>query len=400
MSQLGNPHQSLKVVHVAGTNGKGSTCAMIASVLQQAGYRTGLYTSPHLVRYNERFRINGREISNSDLEYYGQKVWKVVNALNAAGDPVTQFEYTTAIGFLYFAEQQVDAAVIEVGLGGRLDATNIVQADVSAITHIAYDHVEVLGDTLDKIAREKAGIICPYGRVVVAPQAEEARRAIFQVASENKAAVVYLEKLPRVLAMSPQGTTLLWPDGIKVHLPLPGVYQVANAAVARAVVDELVKLGWDITPEDFVAGMEQVQWSGRLEVIEGNPAIVLDGAHNVDGVRALRASLDYLWPYSPIVYIFALTGSKPLDEIFSLLNRTDASFIFTVPHSYRQKPVAPDALANAAVSLGIAPERVMTCGDLAAALQAAIARAGESGVVCICGSLYLVGDAKALLKSS
>lgn len=400
MNRLGDPHLRFRVVHVAGTNGKGSTCAMVASVLQEAGYKTGLFTSPHLVRYNERFRINGQEITDGDLEYYGRRVWEVVDDLSAAGDSVTQFEFTTAVGLLYFAEQNVDAAVIEVGLGGRLDATNIVQADVSVITHISYDHTEVLGETLAAIAREKAGIIHPHGRVIVAPQAEEARAAIFEAAAERNARVVYLEKTPNAVEMSASGTTLVWPDGVKVRLPLPGVYQVTNAAVVRAVVDELARLGWDLDQKDFVAGMERVKWPGRLEVIEGDPPVVLDGAHNIDGIQMLRASLDRLWPDSRLVYVFALTGRKPLDEILPVLDRPGSAFVFTAPRSYRQVPSSPDTLAAAAIAAGVAPERIAACPDLPAALELAMEKAGKTGVVCVCGSLYLVGEAKAVLESS
>lgn len=396
LQRLGNPENRLKVVHVAGTNGKGSTCAMLASILQAAGYRTGLYTSPHLVRFNERIQINGEMISDQDLERYGQFVAEVAKEFEASGDPLTHFEFATALGFLYLAEKAVDVALIEVGLGGRMDATNVGDCVLSVITHISYDHTEVLGDTLEQIAGEKAGIIRPSRPVVVGPQQDEALAVLVRVAGERQAPLTYVssDAVPKYSAAH-NGMRLFWNDGFTIHLPLQGTYQAQNAAVARAAVQTLASNGWQIPEQAVVQGFETVQWPGRMEIVCKSPMLVLDGAHNLDGAQSLRASLDRFWPKSPVVYVLGLTGHKPVKDILAALYRPGSRFVFTAPAQSRGPAISPGTLQAAAKAIGAQAE---AAENLRYALRKALMQLTPGGIVCICGSLYLVGEAKALLE--
>ncbi len=397
LAELGNPERRLRIIHVAGTNGKGSTCAMLASVLQTAGYKTGLFTSPHLVRLNERIQVDGEPIPDEDLQRVGAQVMQAAKAVEAAEDPLTFFEFMTALGFLYLAEQQVDAAMIEVGLGGRLDATNVGDCAVAVITHIAYDHTEVLGDTLEQIAGEKAGIIRPGRPVVVGPQEDAALAAIGQVAGEQSAPLTYVssELLPQY-EMVESGIELIWSDGLKVHLPLQGEYQVQNCALAREVISVLGDEGFPVSREQLVAGLNRVRWPGRLEIVRENPTIILDGAHNLDGAKSLRQTLDSRWPKVGVKYILGLTGTKPAQEMISTLARPGSSFIFTAPAHSRNPAVATENLLAAAKAAAVPAQTAPTLRD---ALRDALLELSPGQVVCISGSLYLVGEAKAMLEN-
>ena len=297
LDRLGNPHRRYPTLHVAGTKGKGSTCAFAASILRAAGLRVGLYTSPHLITFRERFRINGRPIPE-------EKLAEVVGRIqpNAAPD-LTFFEVTTACAFLYFAQERVDAAVVEVGLGGRLDATNLLMPEVTVITPISLDHMDKLGDTVEAIAREKAGIIKPGVPVVMASQPIEARRVFEETAVGRGAPLHGVEKEVRSdeVILSLEGTRCgietpvrSYPD---LQIPLLGRHQLSNAVAAiRAVELFAQRRGLSLTSRAVQEGLRQTEWPGRCQLIQGNPPILLDGAQNAASARVLKEMVAELFP--------------------------------------------------------------------------------------------------------
>ena len=395
LALLGNPQDRLKVIHVAGTNGKGSTCAMLASVLQAAGYRTGLYTSPHLVRFNERIRIDGQCITDGEIEEYGRRVIEVAKAVATADDPMTFFEVTTLLAFEYLAAKEVDVAIVETGLGGRLDATNIGDCLVSVITHIAWDHGEVLGDSLAKIAREKAGIIRPRRPVIVGPQDDGVLAVIGQEAAAKGSPLIHVsrEVLPEYQLLD-SGMELSWQDGFTIRLPLQGVYQVANCALAKAVISVVGDLGLPVPEGALRQGLERVSWPGRMEVIRTSPTIVLDGAHNLDGAHSLKRTLDQRWPKLPIVYLFGLTGKKPVADMVQALIRPGVSFVVTEVGHSRTPAVPMQTIADVCQGQGV---DVYLAQEPKTALTTALEILPPGGLLCVCGSLYLVGAVKELL---
>ena len=321
MDRLGNPEKKYPILHVAGTKGKGSTSALMASALNAAGYKTGLYTSPHLQDYVERIQIDGVPVLHAGLVELVEQVKPHV----AAVPMLTTFEITTAIGLLYFARQKVDAAVIEVGLGGRLDATNIVTPRVSVITSLSYDHMAVLGNTLTLIAGEKAGIIKPGIPVVSSPQKDEARVVLERVAQERNAPLTLVGRDVSFAAgeHSLDGQTLTVsikkaagdqkagietsPESVILRLPLLGQHQVVNAATAYAALHES---GLDIRNEAIAKGFASVKWPCRFEVVRREPPVVIDSAHNADSARRLRQALDDYFPGRPVIWIFAILEDK------------------------------------------------------------------------------------------
>jgi dihydrofolate synthase/folylpolyglutamate synthase len=310
LNRLGDPQTRYRTIHVAGTKGKGSVSSLVAASLQAAGYRTGLYTSPHLVRFTERFRVDGQEMPEADLAALVEDLKAPVGAIPG----LTTFELVTAVGFLYFARAGVEVAVIEVGLGGRLDATNVITPQVAVITSLSYDHMHLLGDRLSDIAREKAGIIKPGVPVVLAPQQQEAEHVVEQIAAERGAPLV---KVGRDWLYAPGGRDLthqslhIWSaaeqplmDAFvesaggeewvppRYDIPLLGHHQVVNAAVAYAALRVLREGGLALPEESVQRGFRQVQWPGRFQVLSTNPAVVIDSAHNRDSALKLRLALD------------------------------------------------------------------------------------------------------------
>ena len=395
LDQLGNPHRSFVCVHVAGTNGKGSVCAMLDAILREQGYRTGRYTSPHLVRFNERIQVDGEIVSDDELLTLIHDVEQAAAALPSLGHrDVTFFEFTTAIAFLYFQRKQVDIAVIETGMGGRLDATNLVTPAVSIITTIGYDHMAYLGDTLELIAAEKAGIIKPGRPVVIGAIAEEPRAVIAARARNVAAPLVVAEDRVSVTvrSVSWEGQTLnVTSEGCaygSIKTALPGRHQAANAAVVVAAAETLNDVvGVPVTEASIKAGMTKARWPARGQLLSDHPPTVLDGAHNPEAAEAL------------IEWLKKVAGKKPLGLVVGFLADKDpAAFvrcfgtrarrIWIVPiHSERAMPVA-----EIASRLSFLPH-VAIAPDLDAGLTAARAWANEEGgVVVIAGSLYLAGE--------
>src|SRR3990170_789503 len=311
MAELGNPQDQYPILHVAGTKGKGSVSALCAAALQAAGYRAGLYTSPHLVDYCERIRINGQPVSHADLVELVEQIKPAVARI----PKLTTFEITTALGFLYFAQQKADSAVIEVGLGGRLDATNIVTPKVSVITSLSYDHMAVLGDTLAEIAAEKAGIIKSDVPVVSAPQKDEALEVLEKFVSERNASLTLVGRdllyVPGDHSLDGQTLQVRPVTQYAIHnaqktaslslrMPLLGAHQAENAAVAAAALWALRAQGLNLADEAIQKGFAEVRWPGRFEVVRRQPPVVIDSAHNRDSALRLRLTLDDYFPQRPI----------------------------------------------------------------------------------------------------
>jgi dihydrofolate synthase / folylpolyglutamate synthase len=374
----GNPQTQLRFIHVAGTNGKGSTCAMLESIYRAAGLRVGLFTSPHLVSFRERIQVNRQLIPESE-------VVRLVEELRAANreSETTLFEFATVMALKFFAEQKCDLVIWETGLGGRLDATNIVTPLVSVITNIAFDHQQWLGDTLGKIATEKAGIIKPGVPVVTATDAPEALAVIEKIAKEKNAPlkVVTMDDVPSRLA----GT---------LAPPLPGEHQKLNAALALATVDALQKQ-IPVPDEQIRVGLAGVNWPGRLQLIikETGGKILLDGAHNEAGVRALGETLEINFPKPGRTLILGVLQDKDWRQICEILAPLAAQIVAVPVASERTADAS--ALAAACHAANPAAE-IISCGSLAEALDKTTA----APLVVITGSLYLVGEALELLGLS
>ncbi len=393
LEALGNPHLQYPVIHITGTKGKGSVGAMCASALQASGLRTGLYSSPHLQDYRERFRVGGTLISPQDFTALVNTVRPVVEAV----EDITWFEVTTAMAFLYFAQQKVDAAVIEVGLGGRLDATNVVQPVVSVITSLSYDHMHLLGNSLADIAREKGGIIKHGVPVVSAPQPPEALDVLRSIAEERDAPFTLVghdwlyEPLPPAGAgedflVAPLGQPLQ-----PYHVSLVGEHQSLNATVALAALDHARQAGVPVQPEGIRAGFEAVDWPGRLEVLSREPLIIADAAHNAASARRLRATLEARFWRQPMALVFGASADKDIAGMFAaLLPVTDMLIVTEAAHP---RAIAAEELEALAVQQGYAGpiERVH---GVAAAMARAVKRVGPAGLVCTTGSLFVVGEAR------
>lgn len=391
LGRLGNPHKALYTVHVAGTNGKGSTCAMLASILHAAGLRTGLYTSPYLQRYNERIRLDFAPIPEAELDALVEKTRPVILALREEGVFVTEFEYGTALAYLYFAGR-TDVCVMETGLGGRLDPTNYATEQLSVITPIGLDHMHILGDTIEKIAEEKAGIIKPGVPVVLAPMEEAARRVIKRRARELGSDLIVLtgENVREVAAGErlqvfdfALGTLSLR----ELELPLLGAHQVQNAATALGAIKRL-RWAFDIPDEAIREGLRTVSWPGRLEWM-GN--VLMDGAHNPHGARALAAYARLWLEPKRTVLLIAAMRDKDVDGVLGQLLPVCGRVVATrVPQLARAMPETELA--------ALAGEGAQAVGGIREALLAARTLAGDQGTVICAGSLYLVGAVRTLLE--
>jgi dihydrofolate synthase / folylpolyglutamate synthase len=402
---LGDPQHGFTALHIAGTKGKGSTAALAAAALQAAGLRTGLYTSPHLIRLTERIRVDGQEIDESEVVALIEDLKPHV-----AGIPeLTMFEILTALGFLHFARKGVRCAVVEVGLGGRLDATNVLEPAVSVITSLSYDHMHVLGDSLSDIAREKAGIIKPGVPLVLAPQQHEAERVVVETARARGARVV---QVGREWLYAPGGFDLetqsvhIWPAseqaqmdafvdaaGVvewappRYEIPLLGHHQVVNAAVAYAALQELRTAGVPVGEAAIQAGFRQVAWPGRFQILSRAPVVVVDSAHNRDSALRLRIALDDYFPGQPVTLVFGALGDKDIPGMLvELLPRVSRLVLTRAEHP---RSASLDELAALAHGHGWKVERL---APPAAALQHAIEQSRPGEVIVAAGSLTVAGE--------
>lgn len=391
MALLGNPQDRYRTLHLAGTKGKGSVSAMCASVLKAAGYRTGFYTSPHLQDFRERIQLNGEYISEADLVAIVRRLQELVPQVPG----ITTFELNTALAFEYFARQAVDVAVIEVGLGGRLDATNVITPLVSVITSLSYDHMDLLGNTLTLIAGEKAGIIKPNVPVVSAPQQPEALETLERVAAERAAplTVVGRDVLFQPLTHSLDGQTFQI-NGETLSLPLLGAHQVENAAVAYAALQAL-NVFLPISAEAIRTGLAAVRWPGRFEILHRQPYLVVDGAHNADSAQRLAAALADYFPQRRVHLIFGASADKDIAGMLAALLPQVNSVICT--QAVHPRALEPEQLAAQVATLRPAAE-VECVPAVQPALARALALAAPEDVILACGSLFIVAEVQAAQK--
>lgn len=392
---LGNPQNIPHVVHVAGTNGKGSTTAMIASVLQAAGYKVGRYTSPYIEDVRDGMHINGVRISGEELAATTAQVREKALEMDRVGNHPTQFEIETAIAFLWFAQSGCDFVVLETGLGGRLDATNVVrQPLVTVITSISMDHMAYLGDTLEQIAAEKCGILRPNGATVSYPlQQESVLRVIRQFAAAQHNQLI----LPDLATLQERQISLdcnhIVYKGLSLVVPLPGRHQVYNAITALEAVGTLrEQYGFSISDQAMRDGIQSTTMPLRQEILCHDPLILLDGAHNRDGAQTLADSLVRNLKGRRIVTIMGMLADKEFEPSIGMIASLSQHFIAVEPHSPRALPAADAAGVAAAHCPSVA-----TAGDYHTALQQALALAGKDGAIIVCGSLYLAAPMRRIV---
>jgi dihydrofolate synthase/folylpolyglutamate synthase len=410
LDRLGRPDRTFRAIHVAGSKGKGSTSALIASCLRAAGYRTGLYTSPHLHTFRERMRVNGELISREDFARLVDEIAPHVEAVTG----ITWFEIITALAFRYFAQSHIDVGVIEVGLGGRFDATNVLTPLVSVITSLSMEHMNLLGNTLGQIAFEKAGIIKPHVPVVSAPQRPEAFDILRRVARFRATRVTLIGRdvhfnllessldgqtfqiMPHPPTPSPEVTPTISGEGPGVRhyrIPLLGEHQVANAVTAITALRIANERGLSIVDEAIHTGLINVQWPGRLEILNRDPLLVVDGAHNGDSAQKLAAALRDVFHHDRWTLVIGISADKDLAAIFDALLPLAARVIVTRAHSVRAADV--ETLSQQVADRGVAPTVTVDAAD---ALELAVA---HHDPIIITGSLYTVADARiAWLKRS
>jgi dihydrofolate synthase / folylpolyglutamate synthase len=404
---LNSPEQALRSVHVAGTKGKGSTAAIVQALAMQCGLKVGLYTSPHLVDLRERIRVGRDEIPAEDLRRLIHQARPHIERMRSAGDPPTFFEIMTIIAFRHFVDVKVDLAVVEVGMGGRLDATNILIPDVGIITSISFDHMIQLGDTLAAIAGEKAGIIKSRVTTVSEPQADEVMEVIEDACRLVGAPLIRVGR-DVTYAWEPilEGPRLGGKLSIQLpgaayddlYLPLMGEHQAVNACAAVAAARRVGPVSAKLTPKLVREGLANVRWPGRMELVRGKFDVLLDGAHNRASLECLTEGVAQHFPGRPVVAVFAAAGDKDLDGMMAALVKgmPGAPVIFTRTDTARAAD--PADLAERFAKAGGAGAK--TAPDAPTALRAAASLAGAEGLIVVCGSLYLVGEVKRLLAAN
>lgn len=406
LNRIEDPHERLRIIHVAGSKGKGSTSAMLAACLQRAGYRTGLFTSPHLTDVTERIQIDRMPIGPEQLAERMSELRPAVEELQRAGSPPTFFEVGTALGFLHFAMAGVDVAVIEVGLGGRFDSTNVCSPALSVITSISHDHTAILGNRLSEIAREKAGIVKPGVPVVSGVTDAEAAAVVREICAARSAALAELdrefryrhspaqvtrtgiERLPRV---SVETRRQRWND---LEMDLLGDHQAHNAAVAVAAIEVLRNAGLAVANSAVTAGLRSVNWPARMEVLPGPPLTVLDCAHNVASAQALADTLRASFPPGRRVLVFAVASDKDVTGMFRVLAPLFDAFVLTRFQS-NPRSAPPDQLA--AHLRQVRPDAEITVRDNSASALATATNRADSELIVIAGSVYLAGELRPLL---
>ena len=389
MQKLGDPQKNLRFVHVAGTNGKGSISTMTAEVLQESGYRVGLYTSPYLVHFRERFRVNGAMMPPEKLTELASRVKAAADALFAeTGMECTEFEVVTATGFCWFAQENCDLVVLEVGLGGRLDATNVIESPIcAAIAPVSLDHTAILGNTVAQIAAEKGGIIKSGSTVVIAAdQPDEAAEVLRNIAAERGANVVQTQKNAITdISTDLEGTSFCY-QGIAYHTAMAGAHQAYNASCVLEIIEVLRKNGFVLPQDAVVTALNKARIHGRLELLRKNPMLIADGAHNPAASAVLRDAITTL-PTNKRIAVMAVMEDKDWKTVLSdIVSVCDAVVCCTVPDMPRSCPA--QKLADAVRDMG-------KTAEAADSIDAALARgeelAGTDGAVIVCGSLYLVG---------
>jgi len=391
--RLGNPHLKARSIHIAGTNGKGSVAAMVASALTASGYTTGLYTSPHLHSLTERIKVDGELITEQELVDLVEKIKPEVEAVNrkASYGRLTTFELLTALGFTYFKLKGVDFQVVEVGLGGRLDATNVVQPEACIITSISFDHTDLLGGSLVELATEKAGIIKPGCIVVSSPQANEVAQVIEKVCARCGARLVRVgsdvtwqnlgfasnRQLLRVIGRL---------DNYELSSPLLGLYQLENTATAVAALEALAERSFNISKGSIIDGLARVSWAGRFQILHHHPTLVVDGAHNPDSARKLKQSLEQYFNFDRATLVIGVSADKDIAGIVSELAPIFNKVIVTRSQHQRAMTLPPIVAEFRKHGIEVQP-----VADVPSALSLALAGGGD--LICVSGSLFVVAEA-------
>lgn len=395
LSLLGDPHRKAGSVHITGTNGKGSVAVMLASALTASGYSTGLYTSPHLHSWRERIRVDGEMISEVELAQLVTELRPHVEAVNkrATYGQLTTFEFLTAMAFAYFGKRGVKFQVLEVGMGGKFDATSVITPLVAIITNIGLDHTDVLGSTIGQITAEKCGIIKPGITVVISPQPPEAAQVIKQTCAERGAKLLAVDKDIKWHSL---GSDL---DGqrfevkgrkgkYELSMPILGEHQLVNAATAVAALEVLADRGFDIPAPKIAKGFKQLEWPGRFQVLRRNPPVVVDGAHNIDAARSLKKALKEYFDFERAILVMGASDDKNIKDVIAELSPLFDRVIVT--RSRHPRALAPAPLAAEFARHGI---KARIAEDVPSALSQALALAGDNDLVCLAGSLFIVGEA-------
>ncbi|MCL2045904.1 MAG: bifunctional folylpolyglutamate synthase/dihydrofolate synthase [Oscillospiraceae bacterium] len=383
LAAVGDPHLKTKYVHVAGTNGKGSTSACLASVLKKAGYKTGLFISPYVIRYNERMQCNGEYITDEELIAYTEELRVYADAME---EPPTVYEITTALGFMFFARRECDIVVLEVGMGGELDATNIIDLpEVAVITTIGYDHVEELGPTLADIASAKAGII-KGGDVVIYGGTDEVE-AVFEEVCVEKNAKLHKADYSRITNVQVllEGNKFDFEPYGEITVALTGTYQINNATVVITALEVLREKGYNISDDDIKSGLAGVYWPGRMEVLGHNPVFILDGSHNPEAAEVTAESLIKIFPDKKIVILMGVMADKDVDAMISYIAPITKAFVACTP-DYEGRAMEAKTLAE---KLSAYTVPVLVANSFDEAINHSVQLAGIDGVVCTFGSLYL-----------
>jgi dihydrofolate synthase/folylpolyglutamate synthase len=402
LKRIGNPHLTAKSVHVAGTKGKGSTSAMVASVLTASGYRTGLYTSPHLHTIRERIKVDGRLISEGEFAALVEGLKPDIEHINRSGalGELTTFEILTALAFVYFNERAVDFQVLETGLGGRLDATNVVKPEVCVVTSISLDHTEVLGETIAQIAAEKAGIIKLGSKVVCAPQKAEAATVIEKVCRDRGASLIKIgeEITWRKTKINESGQSFHLKgtrDEYDLTIPLLGEHQLENAAAAVAALEIARDQAPGISAKSIATGLSQVYWPGRLQVLQRSPLFIVDGAHNADSASRLREALKQYFEFDDVILIVGTSQEKDISGIVAELSSLNSHVIVT--RSAHPRAATTATLVSEFSKWDVDPEATE---DIASAVNLALTKAKPGDLVCATGSLFVVSEVMEHFKAA
>jgi dihydrofolate synthase/folylpolyglutamate synthase len=391
MERLGNPEKKMRFVHIAGTNGKGSTASMLAGILKEAGYKTGLYTSPVIHTFGERAQVNGKPITEAEIIDISSRLQKHVDRMR---DLPTEFEIITALSLLYFYEMGCEIVVLEVGMGGRLDATNIIGTpEAAVITSIGLDHMEELGHTVEMIAEEKAGIIKAGGVVICHPQAPSVERVIRNKCMEQGSGVIFVDDASIAAAeQSLEGQTFAYNAINNLSIPLLGRHQLCNAAVAIKTSQALRERGWSITEDALRNGLKNISWPGRFEVIKRSPVFIVDSAHNPQGVQTAVDTLRSLFPGKRLLFLFGVLADKDHQAMLDILVPQASRFITVMPDS-------PRALPTSELNFDGKDIAVTPCASVEQGIERALELAEDDDVICSLGTMSMVGRIREYLLS-
>ena len=393
LRRIGNPEKKLKFIHIAGTNGKGSTAAMTASVLRKAGYRTGLYTSPYIYRFHERMQIDGEQISDEDLVAITEFVKPHADAMV---ESPTEFELVSCIAFEYFARKQCDIVVLEVGMGGALDSTNVIDVpEVAVITNIGLDHTEILGDTVEKIAETKAGIFKEGGNAVVYRSTPSVEAVFEQVCAQRNVSLKKADFASLVLkSHSLEGQVFDCGSRKDIVLPLLGDHQLHNASVVLSVIDTLIEKGWNISEQNIYDGIREVSWPGRFDIVGHDPLFIIDGGHNPQCIEALVKNIEDYLTGRTVIALTGVLADKDYGDMYRPVMPLVNQFVCITPPNPRKLEATELAEHLRRVGAVATP-----CDSIEDGVRTAISLAGKDGVVLCFGSLYTIGDIRNALFS-